>query len=118
MALIALSYRSHSYAIEEEVLPAWEEAINEMQARTLNTDREVLERFSLGWLLANQAELFDHVFVDSLDSMDPDEPLPERPDPETTRDWFCWLHREMISRAKENQLQEQNEQRQFGCIGA
>ena len=107
MALIALTHRGPSEALEK-LRPEWEEAMQDMQRKTLATTAEELERMSLGWLLANATEEYESVAITAANAEDDFDVAFDRlatEDTETIRDWFCWLHREMVDRAREHKLQ-------------
>ncbi len=98
LALIAMSWREFCERLDR-LLPRWQQGVQELQRKTLSVDPVELENLSLGWLLANQKQFYDDLCVAAGEECS--EAHKERQDPDTIRDWFCWLHREMLSRTKE-----------------
>lgn len=98
LALVTLSNSELSEAVEG-IIPEWEVIVKDIVRKTMTTESEELERISLGTLL----KLGRPVFQQAVElcgrlggaKADYDEN-------NVTRDWFCWLHREVTQRYKEN----------------
>lgn len=113
LALIALTWSDFSEDLEL-LPPRWVNAVRRLRKEAMATTREELERISLGWLLTHYKGLYERVAAAaaSVASNSPEQreedykALMESTD--TIRDWFCWLHRDMVERSNEENIQLQN----------